>query len=80
MRSLDSMRKTSSANRLITCSLELNLKPVTRECECILSAKGSIIKLKIVGDNRQPFRVPLDIWNGLDRNPGGVDLCRWGRV
>lgn len=31
------------------------------------SSSGSIIRLKIEGDNRQPCLVPFEIENGLER-------------
>lgn len=35
----------------------------------MVSARGSIIRLNIVGERGQPCRLPLEILNVFDRNP-----------
>lgn len=57
---------TSSANRLILCSIDPILKPVIDRFVLICSARGSIMRLKISGESGHPCRVPLVILNGLD--------------
>lgn len=70
VRGLVSSNIASSANKLIVCMLEPNWKPLIEVCDLMASAKGSIIRLKIVGDRGHPWRVPLFMLKGEDRKPG----------
>lgn len=55
-----------SANTFITCGLEPNWKPVIEGCALIASDRSSIIRLKMVGGSGHPWRVPLDMQQGVD--------------
>lgn len=57
---------TSSANRLLLCSLDPIQKPNRLALDLMCSAKGSIKRLKMSGDRGHPCLVPFDIWNGLE--------------
>lgn len=58
---------TSSANRLILCSIPAKEIPEIMLLALIRSASGPIIRLHISGDSGQPCLVPFDIRKGTDR-------------
>lgn len=62
-------RITSSANRLMVSMLEPNWKPGIKGCVLIASARGSIIRLKMVGERGHPCLVPFEMLKGVDRKP-----------
>lgn len=51
----------SSANRFMLCDLPCMEKPKIFGCVLILSARGSISRLKIEGERGQPCLVPFDM-------------------
>lgn len=61
-----SSKTTSSANKFMTWEVEPKWKPVTLACVLMASTRGSIMRLKIVGDRGQTWRVPLVIWKGVE--------------
>lgn len=56
----------SSANKFMSWGLSWRGKPVILGWDLILSASGSIRRLKIEGDRGHPCLVPLDMAKGIE--------------
>lgn len=62
-------RIISSAKRVMGCLVVPSCIPDICGSERIFSARGSMIRLNIVGERGHPCLVPLEITNFLERRP-----------
>lgn len=63
------MSMTSSAKRLILCSVPAMVRPVILGWDLILSANGSIRSANIIGESGQPCLDPFVIFINLEVIP-----------